>query len=421
MRRRRFWSVFPASAREATEAIVANLLLHAFPARMRVTSLAWTPSLWLGTVSWVLFVSLLVTGLPLMVFYIPSTREAYQSIKDIEHVVSFGWWLRAAHRIAAHAMVITVTLHLGRVFLTGSYRGTAAREQHREWNWVIGVALLAATVLLSFTGYLLPWDQLAYWAVTTSMNIVAAAPLVGRSLRAILLGANEVGQPALMRFYVLHIVVLPIAVAALFGYHMWRIRKDGGLAYWGRSGFSESQLRIAEVSPGKTAPTPITEPTPVIEVVDAIPTVVLRVAVVTLATWLAVTVLAMLIPSPLEEAANPLLTPNPAKAPWYFLWLQEIVADTTVRLGSFIINGALVGGVLLPAILLAVTVLWPWLDRSPVSTSGAWMPRERRTQILVFAALAALIVGLTVVGLLRGPSWHFFWPWQPWPDLPSRF
>ena len=105
MPRRRFWSVFPASAREATDAIVANLLLHAFPARMRVTSLAWTPSLWLGTVSWVLFVSLLVTGLPLMVFYIPSTREAYQSIKDIEHVVSFGWWLRAAHRIAAHAMV----------------------------------------------------------------------------------------------------------------------------------------------------------------------------------------------------------------------------------------------------------------------------------------------------------------------------
>ena len=142
MPRRRFWSVFPASTREATDAIVANLLLHWFPARMRVTSLAWTPSLWLGTVSWVLFVLLLVTGLPLMVFYIPSTREAYQSIKDIEHVVSFGWWLRAAHRMAAHLMVIVVTLHLARVFLTGSYRNAGAREQHREWNWVIGVALL---------------------------------------------------------------------------------------------------------------------------------------------------------------------------------------------------------------------------------------------------------------------------------------
>jgi cytochrome b-561 len=398
MPRRRFWSVFPASSREATDAIVANLLLHAFPARMRVTSVGWTPSLWLGTVSWVLFVALLVTGLPLMVFYIPSTREAYQSIKDIEHVVSFGWWLRAAHRIAAHAMVVAVTLHLGRVFLTGSYRNAASREQHREWNWVIGVSLLAATVLLSFTGYLLPWDQLAYWAVTTSMNIVAAAPLVGRALRAILLGADEVGQPALMRFYVLHIVVLPIAVAALFAYHMWRIRKDGGLAH------------PAEAQEGDEA-----------LIVNAIPAVVIRVAIVTVATWLAVTVLAILIPSPLEEAANPLLTPNPAKAPWYFLWLQEIVADTTVRLGPLTINGALVGGILLPAALLVVTILWPWLDRSPASTVGRWLPRERRTQILVFAALAVLVVCLTVVGLLRGPSWHFFWPWQPWPDLPSRF
>ena len=129
MPRRRFWSVFPASAREATDAIVANLLLHAFPARMRVTSLAWTPSLWLGTVSWVLFVSLLVTGLPLMVFYVPSTREAYPSIKDIEHAVSFGWWLRAAHRVGAHMMVIAVTVHMARVFLTGAYRNGAQRER----------------------------------------------------------------------------------------------------------------------------------------------------------------------------------------------------------------------------------------------------------------------------------------------------
>ncbi len=118
--------------------------------------------------------SLLLTGLPLMVFYIPSTRDAYQSIKDIEHVVSFGWWLRAAHRIAAHLMVIAVALHLARVFLTGAYRNAGGREQHREWNWVIGVAMLAGTVLLSFTGYLLPWDQLAYWAITISMNIVAS-------------------------------------------------------------------------------------------------------------------------------------------------------------------------------------------------------------------------------------------------------
>jgi cytochrome b-561 len=392
MPQRRFWSVFPASTREATDAIVANLLLHWFPARMRVTSLAWTPSLWLGSVSWVLFVSLLVTGLPLMVFYIPSTRDAYASMKDIEHAVSFGWWLRAAHRVGAHLMVIAVTLHMARVFLTGSYRNPGDREQHREWNWVIGVAMLVGTILLSFTGYLLPWDQLAYWAVTVSMSIVASVPLVGERLRALLLGGREVGQAALMRFYLLHIVVLPIAMAVLFGYHMWRIRKDGGLA----------------------APTPA-------PVVNAIPAVIVRVAVVTLATWLAVTVLAILIPSPLEQAANPLVTANPAKAPWYFLWLQEIVADTTVRLGPLSINGALIGGVILPAALLVAATLWPWLDRSPSSTAGVWLPRERRTQLLTFALIAIIIAGLTSVGLLRGPSWHLFWPWQSWPAMPVRF
>ena len=144
-------------------------------------------------------------------------------------------------------------------------------------------------------------------------------------------------------------------------------------------------------------------------------------AVVTLATWLAVTVLAIAIPSPLEEAANPLVTPNPAKAPWYFLWLQEIVADTTVRVGTLAINGAFIGGVLLPLGLLVLLTLWPWIDRSPAATVGVTLPRERRTQVLVFIAIAAIIIALTGVGLLRGPSWQFYWPWQAWADVPTRF
>jgi quinol-cytochrome oxidoreductase complex cytochrome b subunit len=344
----------------------------------------------------VLFVLLLLSGLPLMAFYIPSTRDAYQSMKDIEHVVSYGWWMRASHRIAAHLMVITVSLHLARVFLTGAYKNAGSREQHREWNWVIGVAMLAGTIVLSFTGYLLPWDQLAFWAITVSMNMVASTPLVGPWIRDALIGSREIGQTALMRFYLLHIVVVPIAMAVLFGYHMWRVRKDGGLARVD----AEGQAR---------------------EVVVAIPAVARRVAVVTLATWLVVAVLAMLIPSPLEEAANAMITPNPAKAPWYFLWVQEIVADTTVRIGSVVVNGAFVGGVLLPLALAVLMTLWPWLDRSPASATGATMPRARRTQVLVFLAIAAVIIALTAVGLMRGPSWQFVWPWQAWPDIPARF
>jgi quinol-cytochrome oxidoreductase complex cytochrome b subunit len=395
MAQRRFWSLRPSTAREVADAIFANFLLHWFPARVRPSSLAWLPTFWLGTVSWVLFVVLLVSGLPLMVFYIPSVEDAYRSVKDIEHVVSFGWWLRAVHRLAAHLMVITTTLHLVRVFVTGAYKNSTEGKQRREWNWVIGVAMLFCTLLLSFTGYLLPWDQLAYWAVTVGTNIVSSAPVAGTILRKTLIGGREIGEATLVRFYLLHIIALPLAVAVLFGYHMWRVRKDGGLAH------SDAGDERAEI--------------------PAIPPVVRRIAVVTMATVLAVTVLAIFIPSPLLEPANPQVTPNPAKAPWYFLWLQEVVTDTTVRIGPLRVNGALVGGVVLPLVLAVVLTLWPWLDRSPAATAGVTFPRERRVQNAVFLFIALAITALTVVGMLRGPSWGLWWPWDSWPSMPTRF
>jgi quinol-cytochrome oxidoreductase complex cytochrome b subunit len=363
---------------------------------MRTSSLAWVPTFWLGTVTWVLFLLLLLSGLPLMVFYIPSTGDAYRSVKDIEHVVSFGWWLRAVHRIGAHMMVVAMTLHLVRVFVTGAYKNTEGRDQHREWNWVLGVAMLFSTLLLSFTGYLLPWDQLAFWAVTVGTNIVSSSPVAGAVVREVLIGGREIGQATLIRFYLLHIVVLPIAVAVLFGYHMWRIRKDGGLAN-GDAADDEA------------------------DVVHAIPPIVLRIAVVSMATLLAVTLLATFIPSPLLEPANSLVTPNPAKAPWYFLWLQEIVADTTVRIGPLRVNGALIGGVLLPFVLAVMLTVWPWIDRSPAGLAGVAFPRARRTQIAVFLLIAFAIAALTVIGLMRGPSWGLWWPWESWPDVPARF
>ena len=396
MAQRRFWSLRPATTREAVDAVWANLLLHWFPVRMRTSSLAWLPTFWLGTVTWVLFLLLLLSGLPLMVFYIPSVSDAYRSVKDIEHVVSFGWWLRAVHRIGAHMMVVAMTLHLVRVFVTGAYKNTKGRDQHREWNWVLGVAMLFSTLLLSFTGYLLPWDQLAFWAVTVGTNIVSSAPVAGTIVREVLIGGREIGQATLIRFYLLHIVVLPIAVAVLFGYHMWRVRKDGGLAK-GDAADDEA------------------------DVVHAIPPIVLRIAVVSMATLLAVTVLATFIPSPLLDPANSLVTPNPAKAPWYFLWLQEIVADTTVRIGSLRVNGALIGGVLLPFVLAVILTVWPWIDRSPAGLAGVAFPRDRRTQIAVFLIIAFGITALTVIGLMRGPSWGLWWPWESWPDVPARF
>jgi quinol-cytochrome oxidoreductase complex cytochrome b subunit len=155
--------------------------------------------------------------------------------------------------------------------------------------------------------------------------------------------------------------------------------------------------------------------------VNAVPDLTRRALIVTLGTFALVSILASAIQSPLEEPANALVTPNPAKAPWYFLWLQEIVTITTLRIGSITINGAFLGGVILPGLLVGLMTAWPWLDRSPASVTGRWLPRERRTQNLVFLLLAALIVVFMVIGMfMRGPSWGFYWPWQAWPEIPGR-
>jgi quinol-cytochrome oxidoreductase complex cytochrome b subunit len=291
--------------------------------------------------------------------------------------------------------------------------------------------MLLLTLFLSFTGYLLPWDQLAFWAVTVGTNIAAAVPLVGAGIRELLIGGRTIDQPTLIRFYALHVFVLPAFLGVLFVYHAWRIRKDGGLARADREQLLEQKT---EQPPGAsktytllgiargTAPTvravSIEAPD---RAVNSVPDLIRRAAIAVLGTIAVVSILAALIRSPLEEAANPLITPNPAKAPWYFLWLQEIVTDTTFRLGGITVNGAFIGGVLLPGLLIAFLTVWPWLDRSPAAHAGIWFPRSRKTQNLVFILIAVIIIALTLVGtFLRGPYWQFYWPWEAWPEIPTR-
>jgi len=209
---------------ERAAAVFGNLFLHLHPVRVHTNSLRAGYTFGLGLISFYLFLILTGSGVLLMFYYNPSTELAYKSMKDLEYVVSFGVVLRNVHRWSAHAMVAFAFLHMCRVFYTGSYKAP------REFNWVIGVCLLLVTLFLSFTGYLLPWDQLAFWAITVGSNIAAYMPVIGEYVRFLLLGGNEVGQMALLRFYVLHIAVLPIVAAVLLGVHFWRIRKDGGLS-----------------------------------------------------------------------------------------------------------------------------------------------------------------------------------------------
>ncbi|QQR75367.1 MAG: cytochrome b N-terminal domain-containing protein [Holophagales bacterium] len=425
------WSLRPRSDREAGDAVVSNFALHWFPAKVSKASLDWSYSFWLGTASAALLLLLVLSGMPLLFLYIPSVERAYASVKDIEHVVSFGSWIRAVHRLSAHLMVAVVFLHLARVFLTGAYKNGVGRGQRREWNWVIGVVMLLVTLFLSFTGYLLPWDQLAYWAVTVGTNIASSVPLVGESMRELLLGGRTIEQPTLIRFYVLHVIALPGLLGILFLYHMWRVRKDGGLARSDREGLL-AEATVVPAAPTKTytllgvargtAPAIRARSLEAPETtVNSVPDLVRRAAIVVLATFAVVGILAVLIPSPLEEPANPMVTPNPAKAPWYFLWLQEVVTDTTLHVGSFTVNGALIGGVILPGLLLALMTFWPWLDRSPRDAAGWWFPQSRRTQNWIFLALCLAVVLLTILGtFMRGPYWHFFWPWETWPEIPGR-
>ena len=426
---RRLWSFRPKSDRQAGDAIVANFILHWFPSKIYKPSLDWTYSFWLGTISAVLFAILCVTGVVLMFLYVPSVERAYGTVKDINYVVSFGPLVRGLHRVAAHGMVLVVFLHMVRVFLTGGYKAGKAADSRRPWNWVLGVVLLLVTLFFSFTGYLLPWDQLAFWAVTVGTNIARAAPYVGDQISFALLGGHNIDQSALLRFYVLHVAVLPLVSALLLGYHMWRVRKDGGLAAVDRERLTAKRVTadaastktwtLLGVAAGNTVHVTSLVPGDERDHVPSVPHLTRRILVVTLVTLLAVTALALVVASPLEAPANPRITPNPAKAPWYFLWLQELVSDTTFRIGSFIVNGALLGGMVIPGVLVLVLALWPWLDRSPVSTIGLWMPRGRRLQCTVFLVICLAIVALTIVGLfLRGPYWQIYWPGQSWPETP---
>src|SRR5512138_4008944 len=222
---RRLWSFRPKSDRESGDAIVSNFLLHWFPAKAYKPSMDWNYSFWLGTVSAALLLLLVLSGGPLLFLYVPSVERAYGSIKDIEFAVTFGSWMRSVHRMAAHLMVAAVFLHMVRVFLTGAYKNGVGQSQRREWNWVLGVVMFLATLFLSFTGYLLPWDQLAYWAITVGTNIASSVPFVGPKIRELLLGGRVIEQATLIRFYTLHVIFLPGALGVFFLYHMWRIRK----------------------------------------------------------------------------------------------------------------------------------------------------------------------------------------------------
>ncbi len=397
------WRIgWPRTDKDRAAAMISSLFLHIHPARVSAHVLRGSYTLGLGLISVVLLGVLTVTGLALMLNYVPYPAEAYRSMKDLQFVVTYGVVLRNLHRWSAHAMVFVVFLHMCRVFWTGSYKTP------REFNWVVGVGLLLLTLGLSFTGYLLPWDQLAFWAITVGSNIAAYAPVLGSKLRYLLLGGHVIGPMTLVRFYVLHCVILPLAALMLVSLHVWRVRKDG------LSGATPSTLVVEERSgafPASTKtyglmamtrrPTVSVDSRDPNDEVFAWPHLLYREALVALGVIIVLHLISLVFMAPLEQMADPTRTPNPAKAPWYFLGLQELVHYS-----------ALVGGVIVPTLLVIGLLALPYLDRNPKG-SGRWFSPDRRLANFAFTAVVIVLAVLTVIGtLFRGPNWAWVWPWR---------
>ena len=234
---------YPDNARDQSLAVLSNVFLHLHPIKVRKSGVRMSFTWCMGGITFFLFLVETITGVLLMFYYRPTVEYAFNDIKQLREHVPLCI-MRELHRWGAHAMVITVWLHMLRVFLTGSYKPP------REFNWNVGVILLVLTLLLSFTGYLLPWDQLAIWAITVGSNMARATPFFGHEgpgaalltldgidmitnasdARFGLLGARFVGEETLNRFYVLHCIAIPLGAAMLMAIHFWRVRKDGGIS-----------------------------------------------------------------------------------------------------------------------------------------------------------------------------------------------
>jgi len=219
-----FRQPYPNDERSRAYAVMNNVFLHLHPVRVRQHAVKFAYTFCLGGLSFFFFLVLTVTGVFLMFFYVPSATSAYDDILRIQAEVPFGLLTRNIHRWAAHLMVFFVFLHMMRVFYHGAYKPP------REFNWVVGVLLLFFTVALSFTGYLLPWDQIAFWAITIGNNIASYVPVFSRPSQLLIFGGIEVSENTLLRFYVLHVILLPLTAAIFLAVHFWRIRKDGGIS-----------------------------------------------------------------------------------------------------------------------------------------------------------------------------------------------
>ena len=332
-----------------------TILLHLHPKRVSESAIQFNRTFGLGGMAALLIVVQLITGILLRFYYSPYPAEAYNSVMFLKTQVLFGQFVRNIHYWSGVFMLLIAFLHFLRVFLTGAYRDI------RRLNWLFGLLLLLIIVLLNFTGYLLPWDQLAYWAITVSTNLISYFPLVGESLRTMIIRGNELNAETLQTFFTFHTALLPLLLLAFVLYHFWRVRKAGGI-----------------LLPENNEET---------KMVEVYPNLVFKEFIVALVLIAVLFTFGALFNAPLLEKANPAYSMNPTKAPWYFAGVQELLMHFHPFFAAFIIP-------------LSVVIFLAWLPyfKYEEAATGHWFISESGRKSSEATAKFAAIV--TIAGIL---------------------
>lgn len=375
----RIWySIFPGTHhgridRERYRQLFNSLLLHFRPKTVPRLTLKFTLTWGLGGMAVVLVVMLFTSGLMLKFAYQPVPDRAYESIVRLQNAVYFGQLIRNIHHWSGNALLLVAFLHFLRVFFSGAFHSP------RQFNWIIGLVMFFLTLGSNFTGYLLPWDQLAFWAITICTGMLEYIPGIGMGLQKLIRGGIDIGPPTLSIFFAIHTAIIPAGLIILMPFHFWRVRKARGL-----------------VIPRK----PEDDPPDRGDSVATIPNLLVRELVVASVLIALIMLFSIMFNAPLEAKANPGLSPNPTKAPWYFAGLQELLLHFHPLFAVLVI----------PVIIIGVLFFLPYL-RYDADTCGVWFASQRGRKMAIVAAAAALII--TPPGIIADEFVIDFAAWMP--------
>ncbi|MEP7290524.1 MAG: cytochrome bc complex cytochrome b subunit [Chloroflexota bacterium] len=341
--------------------------LHMRPSYFHKSVTGFYPTFRLGWLSTYFVFFETITGILLMVWYTPSPEIAYANMLNMLAMVPLGQFMRDLHRLGAEAMVLIVFLHMLRTFFTGSYK------RPREFTWFTGGILLFCTAFLSFSGYLLPWDQLSLWAVTIGASMIEAAPpeVVGTNLNLLLRGGPDIGANGLLRFYLLHVLAVPAILFIFLGAHYYKVI------------IHAHSLPPKEENIGEDTAKRVPLDKRVYFTPDILTSEIM---------WLAVTTLILVVlctwfyHAPLENHADPQITPLGTTAPWYFLWIQ----------GALKLGDKVLWGIVFPTIVLGLIFTLPYVD---VSKTRRWAHRR-----VAFSVCLVLLSALTVTSYMGLPE-----------------